>query len=125
MAMRYHFRVSMPGENVKLRILETDRDGPLLAATFHGNRRDLTAASLLRALFALPLVPFKILAAIHWEALRLWLKGARLVPRPHAAPANTAFKTSLASGERNDYTGAALTVAASRKQAAREDALVP
>ena len=32
--------------------------------------------------FALPLVTFKIVAAIHWEALRLWLKGARLVPRP-------------------------------------------
>jgi uncharacterized protein len=132
MAMRYHFRVSMPGARLKLRILETDGDGPLLAATFHGHRRDLTAASLLRALFALPLVPFKILAAIHWEALRLWFKGARLVPRPHAAPANTAFttglktdfKTGLASGERNDYTGAALTAAAGTKHAAREDALV-
>jgi uncharacterized protein len=128
MAMRYHFRVSMPGERVKLRILETDGDGPLLAATFHGSRRDLTAASLLRALFALPLVPFKILAAIHWEALRLWLKGARLVPRPHAAPANAGFKTDLqtvlASGERNDYSGAALTAVASTKHAARQDALV-
>jgi uncharacterized protein len=132
MVMRYHFRVSMPGERVKLRILETDADGPLLAATFHGSRRDLTAASLLRALFALPLIPFKILAAIHWEALRLWLKGARLVPRPHAAPAKvrfktdvkTGFKTVLASGERNDYTGAALTAAASTKHAARQDALV-
>jgi len=28
-----------------------------------------------------PLVTLKIVAAIHWEALRLWLKGARLVPR--------------------------------------------
>ena len=32
MAMRYHFRVSPPGESVKLRILETDREGPLLAS---------------------------------------------------------------------------------------------
>jgi DUF1365 family protein len=122
--MRYHFRVSMPGENVKLRILETDGDGPLLAATFHGSRRDLTAAALLCSLFALPLIPFKILAAIHWEALRLWLKGVRLVPRPHTAPANTAFKTALASGESKDYTGGALTAAASRKPASRESALV-
>jgi uncharacterized protein len=128
MAMRYHFRVSMPGARVKLRILETDGDGPLLAATFHGSRCDLTAAALLRALFALSLVPFKIVAAIHWEALRLWLKGARLMPRPHAAPANTAFrtgfKTVLASGERNDYTEPALTAAAGTKHAARENALV-
>jgi len=111
MAMRYHFRVSSPGEQIKLRILETDGDGPLLAATFLGRRRDLTAAALLRSLVALPLVPLKIIAAIHWEALRLWLKGVRLVPRPHTAPANAALKTALASGESNDYSGAALSAA--------------
>jgi uncharacterized protein len=81
MAMRYHFRLSPPGEHVKLRILETDRAAPLLAATFHGRRRALTTPALLRSFFALPLVSLKIVAAIHWEALRLWLKGARLVPR--------------------------------------------
>ncbi len=93
MPMRYHFRLSPPAADVKLRILETDRAGPLLAATFHGRRRDLTAAQLLRSFFALPLVTLKIVAAIHWEALRLWIKGARLVPRsvpatgnPHATP---------------------------------------
>jgi DUF1365 family protein len=82
MAMRYHFRVSPPGEAVKLRILETDAEGPVLAATFNGRRRALTSAALLRAFVGLPLVTFKIMAAIHWEALRLWIKGARLVPRP-------------------------------------------
>lgn len=80
MRMRYRFRVSPPDQTVKLRILETDADGPLLSATFHGTRHALTSRSLLRSLFALPLVTFKIVAAIHWEALRLWLKGARLVP---------------------------------------------
>lgn len=80
MPMRYFFRVSPPDETVKLRILETDAEGPLLSATFHGARRALTSRSLLGSLFALPLVTFKIVAAIHWEALRLWLKGARLVP---------------------------------------------
>ena len=77
MAMRYHFRISPPGERVKLRILETDCEGPLLAATFSGRRQPLTTRSLLRAFAALPLVTLKIVAAIHWEALRLWLKGAR------------------------------------------------
>ena len=119
MAMRYHFRVSSPGERIKVRILETDGDGPLLAATFHGRRRDLTAPALLRSLLALPLVPLKIVAAIHWEALRLWLKGVRLVPRPHTAPADTASKIALASGERNDYTAAALS-AAGRESGSRK-----
>ena len=93
MAMRYHFRITPPGECVKLRILETDHDGPLLSATFNGRRRPLTTAVLLRSFFGLPLVTLKIVAAIHWEALRLWLKGARLVPRPGTADANAARAT--------------------------------
>jgi predicted NAD/FAD-binding protein len=87
-------------------------DGPLLAATFNGRHRALTSSALLRSFFSLPLVTLKIVAAIHWEALRLWFKGARLVPRPGAAPANTAntaFNTVLATGKCNDYTGVALS----------------
>jgi DUF1365 family protein len=107
MAMRYHFRVSPPGERIKLRILETDCEGPLLAATFNGRRRALTSAALLRSFFALPVVSLKIVAAIHWEALRLWLKGLRLVPRGNTATAK-AFNTGLATGKRHGYTGPAI-----------------
>jgi len=107
MAMRYHFRVRPPDARVQLRILETDREGPLLAATFNGSRRALNTKGLLRAFFALPLVTLKIMAAIHWEALRLWLKGARLVPRNDAA-----HNTGLASTKGNDYTPAALSTRA-------------
>ena len=106
MAMRYHFRISPPGECVKLRILETDRDGPLLSATFNGRRKALTTVALLRSFFALPLVTLKIVAAIHWEALRLWLKGARLVPRPDTADANTARALPVPGG--NNYVRLAL-----------------
>jgi uncharacterized protein len=107
MAMSYHFRISPPGEYVKLRILETDRDGPLLAATFSGQRRPLTTTSLLRSFFALPLVTLKIVAAIHRQALRPWLKGARLVPRPNSANANEARDT-LPVPEGNNYVRLAL-----------------
>jgi DUF1365 family protein len=124
MAMRYHFRVALPGESVRLRILETDHGGPLLAATFNGRRRALTMPALLRSVFSLPLVTLKIFAAIHWEALRLWIKGARLVPRPDAAPAKAAANSGLAIDKRPDYTGAALTAAASSMSGPREGAPV-
>jgi uncharacterized protein len=104
MAMRYHFRVLPPGKRVQLRILETDREGPVLAATFNGSCRRLDTKELLRAFFALPLVTIKIMAAIHWEALRLWLKGARLAPRKGAAP-----NTAVAAGKGNDSTSPALS----------------
>jgi DUF1365 family protein len=104
MAMRYHFRVLPPGERVQLRILETGREGPALAATFNGRYRTLNTKESLRAFFALPLVTMKIIAAIHWEALRLWLKGTRLVPRKEAAR-----NTGLATAKGNDYTSPALS----------------
>lgn len=124
MAMRYYFRVMPPAEGVKLRILETDRTGPLLAATFNGRRRALTTPALLWSVFSLPLVTLKITAAIHWEALRLWLKGARLVPRPNAAAANAAANSSLAIDECTDYTGAALTAAPGNMAGRRQSAPV-
>ena len=102
MAMRYHFRVSPPDQSITLRILETDGNGPLLAATFNGRRRALNTQQLLRAFFAFPLVTFKIMAAIHWEAMRLWLKGVRLVPRREAV-------TGQAGGKSNDHTLSALS----------------
>ena len=85
MEMRYRFRMTAPGSAVKVRILETDHEGPLLAAAFHGHRLPLTTPHLLAAFFALPFVTLKVLGGIHYEAARLWLKGARLHPRPQRA----------------------------------------
>jgi cyclopropane-fatty-acyl-phospholipid synthase len=65
----------------------------------------------------------KIVAAIHREALRIWLKGARLVQRVDAAPANTAFNTGLAIRKHADYTGTTVS-AAGREPESRESALV-
>ncbi len=82
MSMRYHFRLQPPGETLKLRILETDAQGPILAATFNGTREEANTVSLLANFLHIPLMTFKIVAAIHWEALRLYIKGLRIRPRP-------------------------------------------
>ncbi|GGH22602.1 DUF1365 domain-containing protein [Alsobacter metallidurans] len=84
--MRYRFRVRPPGDTIAVRILETDDQGPLLAATFQGKRRHLTTSSLLAALARIPALTLTVIGGIHWEALRLWLKGMRLVKRPPAPP---------------------------------------
>ncbi|WP_075214641.1 DUF1365 domain-containing protein [Mongoliimonas terrestris] len=86
MEQRYHFRVLPPGDGVRLRILETDRDGPTLSATFVGERRALTTRALVGTFLAMPFHTLKVVAGIHLEAVRLWLKGApyfsRGVPPP-------------------------------------------
>ena len=60
---------------MKIRILRTGADGPLLAATFSVCKRDLTTGHLFTAFLASPLVTLKVIGAIHFEAARLWLKA--------------------------------------------------
>lgn len=50
------------------------------------DRRPLTDASLLRMLVGYPLLTLRVIAAIHWQALRLWWKGAVYHPVPAYAP---------------------------------------
>jgi uncharacterized protein len=90
MPMRYHFRIRPPVEDVAIRILETDAEGPILSATFHGRRQALTTGSVLKLSIAMPLMTLKVVAGIHWEALKLWLKGVLLHTRP-AAPSPVSY----------------------------------
>lgn len=78
----YHFRILPPGRTVRLRIHETEHGEPLLAATFTGSARPLDTPELGACLVKFPLMTLKIIAGIHWEALKLWLKGARFHPNP-------------------------------------------
>jgi DUF1365 family protein len=86
MQMRYHFRMLPPGEEIRWRILETDAEGPLLAATFTGQQEKMATATLLALTARIPFLTLKIVAGIHWEALKLWLKGAKYISRPKAPP---------------------------------------
>lgn len=86
MEQRYHFRMLPPGQEVRVRILETDQDGPLLSATFSGTGAPLTTASLLRACLRVPFLSMKVITAIHWEAFKIWLKRVPFHPRPAETP---------------------------------------
>lgn len=86
MDARYHFRILPPGKTVRLRIHETEAGEALLAATFSGKARPVSTAALAANLLRIPFMTWKIMAGIHWEALKLWLKGARFhksPPPPH------------------------------------------
>lgn len=82
---RYHFRVSPPGEQVAITIQEEEDGQPILNASFAGKRRVLSDRTLLAMLLRYPLMTLKVVAAIHYEAVRLMLKGVRRHPhRPKA-----------------------------------------
>ena len=87
MGLRYEFRVARPGEKLVVAIRASGRDGVALRAALSAERRELTDGALLRAGLAVPAIGIKTVAAIHWEAARLWLKGVAYLGRGHAAPA--------------------------------------
>ena len=80
---RYSFHATQPmGRDLTVGVaLKTD-DGPLLKTHFRGKRLELTDATLMRALGRTGWMTVKVFAGIHFEALRLWLKGLRIVRRP-------------------------------------------
>ncbi|WP_439573214.1 DUF1365 domain-containing protein [Phreatobacter sp.] len=75
MDCRYRFRVLPPDEKTIVAITQGDAEGPLLAAVFSGERQELSDRRLAITFARQPLMTFKIVAAIHWEALKLWWKG--------------------------------------------------
>jgi len=79
---RYAFRIHPPGEHVAIVIHEEEAGAPILDAGFAGKCRALSDAALAKMLLRYPLMTLKVIAAIHFEAVRLMLKGVRR--HPHA-----------------------------------------
>ena len=85
MAMTYDFQITPPGETLATTVHGRDATGALLiAATFTGVHSEVTDATLAHAVLTHPLLTLKVVAAIHFEAAKLLLKGLRLHPHPPA-----------------------------------------
>lgn len=82
MDAHYRFRVSPPEERLSVLIRESVAEGEILVASHRGRREALDDRRLLGAWAGHPLMTLKVIAAIHWQALRLWRKGARYLRRP-------------------------------------------
>lgn len=85
MEMDYVFRGHAPGARLDLAIDGVDAEGLLITAAMSGERRALEDQALWSATAALPLMTLKVMAAIHWEALKLWIKGVGLTRQPPPA----------------------------------------
>lgn len=81
-AGRYDFRVLPPAEKLSLGIRLTLPEGEQLVAVQKGERENLSDRQLLQLFLSHPLMTFKVMAGIHWEALKLWRKGAAYHRRP-------------------------------------------
>jgi DUF1365 family protein len=81
----YRFRFDIRADRIGIWIDYTTGNGGLYA-TLTGPRRPLTNAGILRACLRRPFGSRRVLALIHWQALKLWWKGARYRARPAPPP---------------------------------------
>ena len=71
----FDFDLSIPGENLRIQIDDYDAEGHrFFISTLDGKRQKLTDANLIRSFLSIPFVTLKVIALIHWEALKLWRK---------------------------------------------------
>lgn len=69
-------------EHTLARIDHHDATGPLLLTGIAGVSTDVNTRTVLRAFLFYPLMTFGVVAKIHWQALRLWLKRVPFFSKP-------------------------------------------
>ena len=95
MDCRYRWKFTPPGESLLVQTNVAESDQTLFDGTLRLERRPWSAQWLRYALLHFPWVTAKTIAAIHWEALRLYLKAVPVVPHPGPGRFSTANKQHM------------------------------
>ena len=91
---QYRFRFMRTTDNASGRSRERsvaridydDDAGPLLLTSLSGTLQPLSNAAAARAFLAYPMMTFGVIARIHWQALRLWIKRVPFFSKPAPPP---------------------------------------
>ena len=81
MDCNYFFRILNPEQKLSVVIDQYDQEGKILFASQDGERSDLTSKNLMNSYLKHPLMTFKIISAIHFEAFKLWIKGIKFIKK--------------------------------------------
>jgi DUF1365 family protein len=77
----YFFRLLKPGNKISVIIEVQDQEGKILYASQDGVKSELNNNSLIKSYLKHPLMTFKIIIAIHFEAFKLWTKGIKFIKK--------------------------------------------
>ena len=77
----YNFRLLKPEKILNVFIKQSDAEGTLLTACQVGKKIEISSKNLFFQFLTHPLMSFKVILAIHFEAFRLWIKGVKHVKR--------------------------------------------
>ena len=81
MNCKYFFRILKPSEKISVIIDQYDQEDKILYASQDGKRTDFTSNQLIKSYIKHPLMTFKVILAIHFEAFKLWTKGIKFVKK--------------------------------------------
>jgi DUF1365 family protein len=82
MARTYDWHFTTPGSDLLVHMNVLDGKQNDFDATLMFQRRPFNAANLARVLWRFPLMTIQVVVGIHWQALRLWLKGTPIHDHP-------------------------------------------
>lgn len=86
---QYRFRFMRTADRTVARVDHDDDLGALLQTSVSGELQPLTARSVRAAFFGMPMMTLGVIARIHWQALRLWLKRVPFQSKPQPPQAFT------------------------------------
>ena len=92
MNCNYFFRILKPSEKISVIIDQYQSNEKILFASQDGKRADLTSAELMKSYLKHPLMTFKIISAIHFEAFKLWTKGIKFIKKKLKIKNNITFE---------------------------------
>ena len=92
MNCNYFFRILKPSEKISVIIDQYQSNEKILFASQDGIRADLTSAELIKSYLKHPLMTFKIISAIHFEAFKLWTKGIKFIKKKLKVKNNITFE---------------------------------
>jgi DUF1365 family protein len=78
----YRWQFSTPGDKLAVHMENLCGDKRIFDATLNLSRRPITSGALAFVLLRFPLSTIRVLVAIHWQALRLWLKRVPVHSHP-------------------------------------------
>jgi DUF1365 family protein len=84
---QYRFRFARTERRIVARVEHDDDQGPLLLTSLSGDMAPAGAARQRAAFFGQPLMTLAVIARIHWQALRLWVKRVPFFHKPRAPQA--------------------------------------
>jgi len=93
MNCNYFFRILKPGEKISVIIDQYHSNEKILYASQDGKRADFNSKELLKSYLKHPLMTFKIISAIHYEAFKLWTKGIKFISKKFKLKNNITFES--------------------------------